>query len=223
MLSTSLSQFELNRYVSVQVNNLIPDGGSDVFLKSCIRVMPKVLLRTELCFSKIVSRYYSDRSGTPFFNHLNSDHYCMFLYMLSHELFKLGEEASAAKVFMLNKMMFGVDAFYSIDLPEVFMFVHPLGTILGNASYSNYIVIYQGVTIGSLTDGQYPTFSERTILYSNSSIIGSCKLGTDCIVGARSYIIDTNLEDNQVVLGSYPNNKIIENKKDLIDHYFKFT
>lgn len=118
--------------------------------------------------------------------------------------------------------MFGIDVFYGIELPEVFMFVHPIGTILGNAKYSNYLVIYQGVTIGSLINGRYPSFGERTIVYSNSSVIGDCQFGNNCIVGTNCYVIDTNLDNNQIVLGGYPSNRVVPNKKPTIDYYFYF-
>ena len=45
--------------------------------------------------------------------------------------------------FLLNKLLFGIDVFYTVDLPKHYIFVHPIGTILGSgAIYSNYFVVY---------------------------------------------------------------------------------
>ncbi len=222
MLACSLNQEEITRYVSKQTEYHFPDGGHLEFEVQAAEVIAKVFDRLEKCFVKIKSRYYRNSAGEVYFNHLNGDHYCSFLYLLSNELYKAGYEVSATKAFLLNKAMFALDLFYSVELPEVFLFIHPVGTIVGNANYSDYLVIYQGVTIGSLTEGKYPQFSEKTIIYSNSSVIGDCNFGQNCIVGARSYVIDIDLKDDQIVLGSYPNNRIIENKKPTIDYYFHF-
>lgn len=220
LLTTSLDRNQLTGYVVRQLQSSFPDG-QDQHLEARIdEVMDNVLRRLWTAFSKIKSRYYRNDQGEVFFNHLHGDHYCSFLYLLSNELYKNGWEGEASKVFLLNKSLFGVDIFYGVKLPEVFMFIHPLGTVVGNAEYSDYLVIYQGATIGSLIDGKYPKFGERTIIYSNSSVIGDCQFGNNCVVGASSYVINTNLKDDQVVLGSYPQNRIIENKNPTIDYYF---
>ncbi len=219
MINTSISKENLLNYLGSQIENNYSDGDHDNFIISSKVVFEKVMERISFSFSHVKSRYYST-DGQPYFNHLNGDHYCSFLAVLANELYKFGDENSATKAFLLNKMMFGIDAFYTIELPRIFLFVHPIGTILGNATYSDYLVVYQGISIGSKTDGIYPTFSEKTILYSNSSVIGNCNLGPNCVVAARSYIIAKNVEANKVILGSYPDNRIIDNKNDIIKDYF---
>lgn len=217
---TSLSKEELTIYISKQVLNYFPDGKTPDFAAKTEKVLVNTLIRLWRAFSRIKSRYYRNNQGQVYFNHLHGDHYCSFLYLLSNELYKNGYENEASKVFLLNKTMFGIDVFYGIDLPEVFMFIHPVGTIVGNAHYSDYLVIYQGVTIGSLIEGKYPKFGEKTIIYSNSSVIGDCNFGTNCIVGAKAYVIDKDLQNDQIVLGNYPENRVIVNKKPTIDYYF---
>lgn len=220
MLELSLPENKLRDYLSKQIENNYPDGQTSTFNAAVGKVLFKVLSRLEMSFSRIKSRYYSKASGIPYFNHLNGDHYSAFLYLISNELYKLGEEVLASKVFLLNKQMFGIDAFYRVELPEVFLFVHPIGTVLGNATYSNFFVVYQGVTIGSKTDGIYPKFSERTILYSNSSVIGNCNFGENIVVAANSTFIDRDADSNQVLLGHYPANRFVYNNNNLIESYF---
>lgn len=217
-LTLSISESSLGEYLLRQLNSYYPDSNTidSNLLQHCIA---GTVQRMRKCFDPIRSKYYVNGNSSVF-NHLNGDQYSIFLYFVSNNAYRSGEEQLAAKLFLLNKAMFGIDAFYSISLPEHFMFVHPLGTILGNAVYSDYFVVYQGVTIGSTNDGAYPVFSEATVLYSNTSMLGGCRTGKNFILAANSTLINVEVPDNSVVLGNYPNHRIIDNKNNLITKYF---
>ncbi|WP_024467358.1 hypothetical protein, partial [Treponema pedis] len=175
--------------------------------------------RCEYCFSHINTKYYSKNSDLEF-NHLNSDHFAIFLYYLSNTIWKNAkDDMLPTKLFYLNKLMHGLDLFYSVSMPDIFLLVHPLGTILGNAHYENYFVCYQNCTVGS--DDEYPTFSEGCILYAHSSVIGNCKIGKNVRFGAYSFIINTNIPDNVTVLSQYPNNRVISSNRNVINDLFK--
>ncbi len=198
----SLSTEQLKLYVRKQISIFFPDNllnNSDFDLGFKL-----ALERLEFCFRHIKRPYFYD--GKDFlFNHLNGDHYAMLLYLLSHCIWlETSNEGLAAKVFLLNKYLHGIDAFYKVKLPDIFLFVHPLGTVLGNAQYGDYFVVYQNCTIGSKLDGKYPTFGSGVMLYSKSSIIGDCTIGDNVIFGAGSAIVSKNIECNRVVLGSTP-------------------
>lgn len=217
-LLLSLPEKTLISYLTKQLNSFFPDG--DVIKTSDISNFVAISLeRMAVCFNAIPLPYYN-KDGNPYFNHLHGDHYSMFLYLMSNTAYKENKENIASKLFFLNKMLFGIDAFYGITLPEHFLFVHPIGTILGRAKYDDYLVVYQGVTIGATTEGVYPTFSKSTILYSNSSIIGDCKMGKNCVLGAKASLVNTNISDNSIVVGSYPTHKVLTNSNNLITNYF---
>jgi serine O-acetyltransferase len=217
-LELSLKPDALLEYVSSQINTFFPDKSairkSDIY--KCINT---VLDRIEVSFSAITLPYYV-KDKNSWFNYLHGDHYSVFLYLLSNDLYKNGNEKAAEKLFLLNKALFGVDAFYQIELPQHFIFVHPVGTILGRATYADFFIVYQGVTIGANSNGIYPVFKPETILYSNSSVIGSCKTGSSFVLGSNSFIVDTEIADNKVVVGAYPTHRILENKNNLIKKYF---
>lgn len=220
-METTLNSKDLSVYVNQQLKNLYPDSDTDCYQRLST-VMGTVLNRLELCFSKIKVRYFKNVSGDPFFNHLNGDHYSMFLYILSNQIFEeLGDENLAAKCFLLNKTMFGLDAFYKIKLPEHFLFVHPVGTVLGNAKYGDYLVVYQNVTVGSKTGGVYPCFTGQNILYSGTTVIGSSTLGLNSAMGANSFLMDREIPDHHIVVGSHPLNRLISNDKNLINTCFQ--
>jgi serine O-acetyltransferase len=219
-LILSLPKDNLINLVKKQLNLHFPDQQeiNPKILKHCFE---NTIERIRKCFDPINLKYYS-QGNQSYFSHLHGDHYAAFLYFASNEAYLAGDEILASKLFLLNKSLFGLDAFYAINLPEHFLFIHPLGTILGNAQYGDYFVVYQGVTIGSTTNGKYPSFSNSTILYSNSSIIGDCHIGNNFVLGANASLVNTNIQDNKVVVGNYPSNSILENKNNLISNYFKF-
>lgn len=218
-LITSISDKELSRLICNQCNHFFPDGfliDSNEIYSYIVSVLGKI----EHCFSNMSLPYFK-KDGMPFFNHLHGDHYCIFLCYLSNVVFQNNcDPRIASKFFLLNKALHGLDAFYEIIYPDIFLVVHPIGTILGRAKYADKFVVYQGVTVGATTHGIYPSFSEKTILYSNSSIIGDCRVGTNFILGAKSSLINCNIESNKLVVGNYPSHRILGNHNDLINKYF---
>ncbi|MEO1122871.1 MAG: serine acetyltransferase [Cyanobacteria bacterium J06639_16] len=162
--------------------------------------------RIEKSFSKIQKKYYV-KGGFSFFDHLNSDHFSAFLYFFSNTIWReVGDSALPERLFYLNKIMNGIDLYYPVEMPEVFLLVHPLGTVLGRACYGNYLAVYQNCTIGAVTD-IYPRFGEGVILYSRSSVLGDCNIGNNVVFGANSLVIDCNVPDNSLVVGQYPNHR----------------
>ena len=78
----------------------------------------------------------------------------MFLYFLSQEYKSDENEELASRFYLLNKYLFGIDIYYEVNLPKIFMFIHPVGTVLGRAEYNDYLVVYQRCGVGS-SGGEY--------------------------------------------------------------------
>jgi len=197
----------VSKYYLKQVENFFPDG-VDVSFSQLEKVVEVSLLKLKRSFVHINSKYYQG-NFEKMFDILNGDHYAMLLYNISRHFFiEENNENFASKTFLLNKMLHGIDIFYKVKMPEVFLFGHPLGTVLGNANYGNFFCVYQGCTVGSKTGEYiYPEFGEKTIMYSHSSIIGKCKVGNKVILAANSSLISTDVKDNTLVLGHYPGHK----------------
>ncbi len=209
-LETSISIEDLSKYVSIQCNNFFPF--SNIHYKTLISPIKNIIDKIEFSFSHVKLSYYNIGENS-FFNHLNSDHYCVFLYYLSREFYtQNNDETTASKLFLLNKSLHGIDAFYGIELPDIFIVVHPLGTVLGRAKYHNKMVFYQGTTVGATHEGVYPIFKGNNILYSNSSIIGKCIIEKNVIVAANATLLNLKVPESKTILGNYPKNKIIDTK-----------
>jgi serine O-acetyltransferase len=200
----SIKLENLCQYLCNQLNYFFPDSNV-ITSKEIFPFFSTAFRRIETNYSKIHLPYYN-KENQSFFNHLHGDHYATFLYFLSNTLYLNGvDENICSKVFLLNKALHGIDAFYSIRLPEHFIFVHPLGTILGNADYGDFCVIYQGVTIGSNASSIYPKIGNNVIFYSNSSVIGNSLIGHNSVLGANSSVINHDISSFQIVTGNYPN------------------
>ena len=91
------------------------------------------------------------------------------------------------------------DCFYTREMPEIFHLDHPIGSIVGQSKMKNYLVIYQGVSIGSNLKNQYPSFDEGVVLYARSSVLGSCHISSNSAIGAHVILYNENIKNNSSV------------------------
>jgi len=169
--------------------------------------MPEALDRVEHCFSAIEDHYFSVE-GQTLFNHLHSDQYSMFLYILSRTVYDSAtDQDTADKLYGLNRALSGIDAPYVAKLPDIFRFTHPVGTVLGRADYSDYLIVYHGCTIGRTFEHD-PVLGKHLTVYPGGSIIGKCRVGDNCTIGANSFLLDQDLEPNSVYSGTPGNHTI---------------
>lgn len=157
-----------------------------------------------------------EKSEEVTFSPRNTVQYACFLYILSNELYKADLIDEADSVYYLNKIMNCVEWYYAIELPKVWYAEHPIGSVLGKATYGERFFLYQGCTVGGNRDSKgrlaYPSIGENVIMYSNSSIIGNCRIGNNVIIASHSYIINQDVPDNCIVFGNSPN--IVIKEKD---------
>ncbi len=217
-MNLSLESPALIAYVAQQLDSFYPDGQHTI--SGLTRIMPTVIQRMDHCFSHIHKKYYLE-NGQARFHHLNSDHYAMFLYFVANEAWRQGFTPLAEKAFLLNKALHGLDAFYSIALPEVFLFVHPVGTVLGNATYTDFLVVYQNVTVGTDVGGIYPTFGSACVLYSKCSVIGACNIGNNVSIAAHSFVRNLEVSSDTVVVGLYPAHQMKMNHRNNRHDFFE--
>ena len=196
-LSLSLSCAKLCDYVAAQLNHLFPDPRR-ITSHELLDSTTAALTRLEICFSQArPKRFHAGRSIK--FNHLNSDQYLVFLWLLSNEIYLHSDDPTLAdKVYYCNKALHSFDCIYSNKLPEHFMVLHGVGTVLGNAEYSDYFVTYHGCTVGQ-NAGLYPRFGLGVGLGTGASVLGNSVVGRDASVGAGVTLVGTYVPDNHAV------------------------
>jgi serine O-acetyltransferase len=209
----------LCRYVTRQINNFFPDC-----LVKSERVAPYLglaLERTEHCFSRVSVKYFA-RNGTPWFDHLHSDQYAMFLYLLSNSVFREdGDPSLAAKIYALNKALHGLDVFYEVELPAVFFFQHPVGTVLGRAAYGNYFAVYQRCSIGSSLSGETPVMGDGVAMFGGSAIIGGSRIGSNAWLSVNAVVMDCDVPPDSLVFGRSPANVLKPATCQVVERFFE--
>ena len=198
-IASSLDGPALAAYAAAQVNAMFPDP-DPVQPEALMPAIVGALARLEHCYSHVANKYFFDGTRAVF-NHLHGDQYAMWLYLLSNELHRQGgPAATCAKLFLLNKALHGLDAFYEVELPSIFLLVHPLGTVLGRGNYSDFFVAYQRCGVGSNND-VYPTFGRHVTLRPGSAVLGSCSIGNHCQIATESLVLDRDLPDHTLYIG----------------------
>lgn len=217
-MKLSIEINQLNKYVINQLNVFFNDGLL-IENNELIKFQQEAINRLEMSFVHIKNHYFRS-NNKPYFNHLNSDHYSMYLYILSNIVWEHSKDSRLpTKIFLLNKALHGIDVFYTVKLPKIFLFCHPLGTVLGNAKYSDYFIVYQNCTVGGDSMGKYPKFEQGVLLYSGVSVIGDSLIGTNTIFGAQSSIVSSEVKSDSLVLQKYPNNRILKNKSNVKEKF----
>lgn len=166
-------------------------------------------------------KYWSDwESSLP--NTYNADHMTLFNYLLAKEEAKLGKSISADKICYLNRIRHGINVWHSVDLPRKTLFVHAIGTIIGNATFGSSLICYQNVTIGG-SKGKYPVFQGSCVIFAGASVIGNCSVGDNVVIGAGALVIDKDIPANSTVTGAVPNLRILPLGRIAVDEFFLTT
>jgi serine O-acetyltransferase len=204
---SSLSADELAAMATRQLNNLFPDGQT-IVPSDISGAVPGALERLEHCFSYIGNKYFFDGRQVVF-DHLHGDQYAMWLYLLSNEIYlRNGPSAVCKKLFLLNKALHGCDIYYEVELPSVFLLVHPLGTVLGRGRYADFFIAYQRVGVGSNHD-VYPILGRYLTLHPGSAVLGNSMVGDHCTIATESLLLDRELPANSIYIGS-PRDSLIK-------------
>jgi serine O-acetyltransferase len=210
----------LSAYIARQLETFFSAG----------RVMPATMLqpyvddaleRTRLCFLGIEKKKFRE-GDRVMFNYMHPDHYAMFLYLLANTVSRRDRsDPLAFRLFYLNKVLHGLDAYHDTELPVVFQFMHPLGTILGQAKYGNYFCVHQGCSVGSDEDGNFPEIGNDVVLYTGASVIGRSKIGNNVVIGAMALVLNRDIPDNKVVRSGSGDLAFGENTKHVRDRRFR--
>ena len=196
-MKLSLTVSEYCEYLSAQLNHFFPDRRT-VQLNDYRDAIDSALQRVEFCFKHIaLKHYYQD--GEANFNHLYSDQYAMFLWFVANTIWdKYGYSPLLDKFFGLNKALHSFECMYNTALPNIFFLGHTVGTVLGKATYNDFLVVSQGCTIGS-HKGKYPILGKGIGLAVNASILGECMIGDNVSVGSNTTVFKKDIARNTTV------------------------
>lgn len=186
---------KLTEYVGRQLDAFFPDNyrfsGSDIE-----SAMNTALERTEFCFNHIAIPHFNDGDGV-LFSHMHADQYSQFLFFLSNSLWKQSENKPICdKLIYLNRVLHSFFYSYKCHLPDIFIFAHPVGSIIGNAEYSDFLYLSQGVTVNTMTNDQgnpLPRLGKYLFLGAGAKIIGDKTIGDRVSVGVDAVVYNREI------------------------------
>lgn len=217
-MQTRLAPDALTAYIARQLELFFPDGTEQ--RPAIERALGGALARLETAMAAITIPSFQ-REGAPFFDHLFSDQYAMFLYLLSNEAgCQVGERDLATKLYLLNKALHSIDVYFEVKLPRIFLFAHPLGTVLGRADYSDFFMVMQNCTVGNI-EGVFPKLGSGVVLCAGASVLGSAELGEGVTVGAGSLVVSATVPPRHNVTGRGGEIKMWAAAQPMWERYFR--
>jgi len=218
-LHMSLSREALGGYVAAQMDSMFPDR--PVARGPLADFVSGALDRLEYCFRHTNIKGFHAPEG-PQFNHLHTDQYAIFLYFLANTAFNnAGLNPIAEKAYALNKALHGLDAFYEVELPDIFSVVHPVGTVLGRATYGDYFLTYHNVSVGADLDDNNPVFGCGVVMYGSSRVVGNVTVGSNCLISEGASFLTGSVPDGHVAFGRHPNVQSKPTRHNVIRDIFK--
>ena len=131
------------------------------------------------------------------------DHEIVETYNLMREaLLKKHDPIWAEHFYKRLRKEFHIDIIPEIDLPWPFRVVHPLGTVLGRATYASHLVVYQNVGVGSNLKRERPVFNGPCVLFPGAKVLGRSVIGKNVYITANTVVNDATVPDNCIVIMS---------------------
>ena len=73
---------------------------------------------------------------------MHLDDQCLQLYRVAHNMWKDNDLRMALKYYQRARAEHACELYYEVVLPKNIMLVHPVGTVLGRATYGDYLCVY---------------------------------------------------------------------------------
>jgi serine O-acetyltransferase len=204
----------LAQYVAGQLSAFTPDRR--VHPRELIDGVRAAMARHTKCFEGV-----GIKGSSTTVDHLHTDQYAAFLCFLGRSLFSEGSAELAAKVYAVNKALHALDVFYEVEMPNIFAFQHPVGTVLGRGLFADYLFVYQRCSIGSNLAGKYPRLGEGVVMFGGSAIIGDCSVGPNTWLSVGATVMDESVPGNCIVFGCSPHLVVKPTKRDVRRDVFK--
>lgn len=212
----SLPPKELKRYIERQIDTIIPDGkmAKGMIADSDIE---KALDKCDFCFKHIKNGAFVDEKKQTYFSHLHADQYGMFLvYLGSLVWIERRDKLVCDRLMYLNRVLHSFLMSYKAKVPEIFWLAHPIGSVIGNADYSDYLYISQNCTINTAGNGQElkPHIGRFFAMGAGAALISDKPIGDNCSIGVNALLFNQELKDNSIVINNNGKNEILENREE---------
>lgn len=216
-MQTSLSISELKNYIFSQMKNFIPDN---ILTDGAITDVDieYALNKCDFCFKHIKNAAFSNEKKETNFSHLHADQYAMFLVYLSNFIWKDREDRIVCdRIMYLNRILHSFMMSYKAKVPDIFWLAHPIGSVIGNADYSDYLYISQNCTINTAGTPEElkPHIGKFFAMGAGAALIGDKDVGDNCSIGVNAMVYNTELKDGSVVICNRGKMKILNRRNNI--------
>lgn len=214
-MKMSLSANELSNYVRRQIEYFMPDEYR-YSEKKFFKATEIALDRCETCFKHILLPGYHNKQEVNF-SHFHMDQYATFLYFLGNTLWNEYQEKDICdRLLNLNRILNGFFLSYKCPMPNIFILAHPVGSVIGNAQYSDGLYISQNVTINTHTDEEGKLdlkIGKGCFMGAGAKIIGNEAIGDRVSIGVDTLIYNRKIADDSVCMKSESGEVIVRQRK----------
>jgi serine O-acetyltransferase len=205
---------ELAGVTALQLGAMFPDPDARHDAERIEALLPATLARLRPILS-------SARSfKTDHFNHRHSMQYATYLYLLGNESWLQGTSTELSdRLFCLNRALHGLDLFYQLALPEIFLISHGVGLVLGATVYGERLMLSQNVTVGRVGEAR-PIIGSNIVFYPGAVVTGNSVIGDGCVVAANTVLHNCNVPANTIAKMGIDGPVFIPRTRDLIGLYF---
>lgn len=200
-MQMSLEKIELFDYIFNQLDLFFPD--TKIRRDSFKNSYEIALKRLDFCFRYVNINGYH-KGNEVYFSHLHTDQYIQFLWFFANTIWKDGlDEKISSKLMNLIRIISGMFVSYKCPLPDIFIFYHAVGSVVGNADYSNFLVIFQNVTINTAKDEKgerAPKIGKAAFFASGAKLIGNKPIGDNVSIGVNALVYNKEIPSNHNVI-----------------------
>ena len=130
--------------------------------------------------------------------------HAIWLYRISHWLFKRGWVLLPRMICYFNRLLTGVDVHPGATIGEGLFIDHATGVVIGETcSIGSNVTLYQGVTLGGTgkeKGKRHPTIGNNVVVASGAKVLGSFTVGENSKIGAGSVVL-REVPPNSTVVG----------------------
>jgi serine O-acetyltransferase len=202
----------LSLYIHKQLSVFFPMDGSEPSISN--ELIEHALYKTVTNIRLLKTPVNSGQ-----FDRFVSWHYCQLIYRLSRILSE-HDKMTANRIFLLNKLLNGIDLYFEVELPDTYLIAHTVGAVFSKAIYGNCCVFHQGCTVGRNDNGA-PNIGYGTVMFPHSAIIGSCNIGQNTVISAGVNIIDCDTPGDCIVFSGQNGKPVFKPIHNLfVERYF---
>lgn len=189
--------------INKQLQYLFPIIGKDE-VDSDLRLLTLAKSEADERFKYLTSRVkILSRVGVdPDFFHIMKSP--VYLYILSRVIYEnnwSNKNNIENRLYCLNKAINGCSIYFKIKLPRVFFLNYASGVVLGDCTYGENFVVYQGVTVGGYR-GKVPIIGNNVILMPNVIVSGETVIGDNVVISAGVSVINKIIPPDSIVFNS---------------------